>query len=832
MLFKQIRKKKIKRIMKVLNLKIFTKKLSKKIPTICITRWNSAFRALETIFHLRKEIISLFSNSSDKEMKILITIISDLKFIFSYGFFEVYPLLFHFATLIDFMQNSNISCVESIIIVEYFLDKIKQNIIKYKIRDCGKKLYSFIKKRLILNKNIQLYNLASLFHPDGIVRYRRIMSKVDPAYNIPEENDSYFHCIKDKILLEINEKNRKISIEDYKKNEYNNFFKVLNKPYSIKVHQKKKKTSIQNTSKKQLILDGYFPNDFHSKENPSDEEFDDYPLTINLLNTNEKHHEALWNNSDSNMNNTTPKEVITINNIIFELNFDQNTAKIIGNNNAKGDIFIPQKVTHNNINLDVISINERSFKNTKLIKSIKFPTDSKVETFEKDSFVDSSIESIEIPGSVKNLAEGWCRGTSKLTNLKLMPNNKRFIYLDNKMLIGKNEIESDTYENCLFVRRDIKVVTIPSFIKQIDAYAFSESLCESIYITTNITIIKEGAFYKCIHLCNVEIPVNSKLQKIGKLCFYKTSIDKIKIPSLLELGESWCDNTTLISQIEESAQKSPISSESEYNDDELEEDYNDENQINVLNDDLSEEEDMNDSNIFDFEQLSLSEINVDYAIDHIIDYTLINTNTENTKEINDENINDNTENTNESGENCNNNKKDDSSKNNTNKIFKKNKEKEHYDKRKKAIEWNNIENEIIKNACYLNLTKEEAINSAIELHNLIMTPFSVIRKKYPSAICANSYYSHFWSLMRKWEYDDGHTYNNIANIAARLFPIPASEVDAERAFSQIKWRFDSRRNKIKPKTMINELNIENEQKRKIQSNSDFLVTMWQHPNHK
>lgn len=91
------------------------------------------------------------------------------------------------------------------------------------------------------------------------------MSKVDPAYNIPEENDSYFHCIKDKILLEINEKNRKISIEDYKKNEYNNFFKVLNKPYSIKVHQKKTKASIQNTSKKQLILDGYFPNDFHSK---------------------------------------------------------------------------------------------------------------------------------------------------------------------------------------------------------------------------------------------------------------------------------------------------------------------------------------------------------------------------------------------------------------------------------------------------------------------------------------------------------------------------------------------------------------------------------------
>lgn len=116
----------IRNILKVLNKNIFSQKISRKIPKLCITRWNSAFRALECVFYLRKDILNLIKNANKKEIKLLFEIRNDIKYIFSIGFLKVYPLLFHFASLVDYMQNENISCVESIIVIEYFLNKIKK----------------------------------------------------------------------------------------------------------------------------------------------------------------------------------------------------------------------------------------------------------------------------------------------------------------------------------------------------------------------------------------------------------------------------------------------------------------------------------------------------------------------------------------------------------------------------------------------------------------------------------------------------------------------------------------------------------------------------------
>ena len=139
---------KIKSIVKVLNLKPFTKKLSKKIPTMCVTRWTSAFKVLETIFYLRKEIISLFQKANKKEIKLLLKIKNDIKFIFSIGFLQVYPLLFYFSSLMEYVQEEHLSCVDAIIVVEHFLSKIKKNIEMYQIHESGKDLYKLIKKKI------------------------------------------------------------------------------------------------------------------------------------------------------------------------------------------------------------------------------------------------------------------------------------------------------------------------------------------------------------------------------------------------------------------------------------------------------------------------------------------------------------------------------------------------------------------------------------------------------------------------------------------------------------------------------------------------------------
>ena len=114
--------------MNVLSKKEFAKKMSKKIPKIGITRWNSAFGALEMIFRLRKEIVNLYKNPQKSMNKDLFCIKEDVHFIFSRGFLEIYPLLFYVANLMDYLQTENLSCVDAIVIIEYFLQKVKNNI--------------------------------------------------------------------------------------------------------------------------------------------------------------------------------------------------------------------------------------------------------------------------------------------------------------------------------------------------------------------------------------------------------------------------------------------------------------------------------------------------------------------------------------------------------------------------------------------------------------------------------------------------------------------------------------------------------------------------------
>lgn len=153
-----------------------------------------------------------------------------------------------------------------------------------------------------------------------------------------------------------------------------------------------------------------------------------------------------------------------------------------------------------------------------------------------------------------------------------------------------------------------------------------------------------------------------------------------------------------------------------------------------------------------------------------------------------------------------------------------------YANRKSALEWANIANLMTKYACYLSLTKDEADKATVEIYDLITLPFSVIKSLIPSAISKNSKYSNFWSILRGFKYSD-KTFSTLYDIATRFYAISASEVNAERAFSKIKWRFNDRRNCVKQKTMMREIHIECDQKKKTKSESDFPILMWKHPYH-
>lgn len=186
----------------------------------------------------------------------------------------------------------------------------------------------------------------------------------------------------------------------------------------------------------------------------------------------------------------------------------------------------------------VTKICECSFYMCKHLKQVDFLSDSELQIIEADSFRGSTIECLTIPSKVCELKKGWCNGSSKLTSVIVVPSNRNFINLDNKMIVGKSDMKSDNYNVLIFYRRDLNTVTIPSFIEQISSYAFSNSLIEYILIPSNVTQICEFAFQNCTKLKNIEFQENSKLEIIYDHAFTHTSIKNILIPShVTKIGE-------------------------------------------------------------------------------------------------------------------------------------------------------------------------------------------------------------------------------------------------------------------------------------------------------
>ena len=225
-----------------------------------------------------------------------------------------------------------------------------------------------------------------------------------------------------------------------------------------------------------------------------------------------------------------PLKQVKINHFIYELNEEERTAKLIGNKIDDENVYVPTSVLYNNKEYIITNVSSGAFEDSDTIKSVQFPHDSEVRIIEKDAFADSSIEKLMIPSKVYLLEEGWCNGTPNLTNVTIMPNNCHFMCLDNKMIIGKKNEDSQTYDAILFVRRDIKKVEIPSFIEEIGAFSFSSSKIEKIKIPSNVTHIGKCAFASCENLKQAEIEPNSKLQNIEKDAFEDTSIKNIPIP--------------------------------------------------------------------------------------------------------------------------------------------------------------------------------------------------------------------------------------------------------------------------------------------------------------
>ena len=164
----------------------------------------------------------------------------------------------------------------------------------------------------------------------------------------------------------------------------------------------------------------------------------------------------------------------------------------------------------------VISISDCAFYRSHNFTELTCCEDSKLAYIGIRVFTSTNLRKITIPSSIKKLAPEWSCNTPYLNDIKLIPKKEQnIIYYNNVLILGKSDQLNECYDTLILIRRDVKSIQIPSFIK----YIFPYSFCEA--ITKNVTFSDD-----------------SELLYFGKSCFAYTYINKIVVPSsVTEIGD-------------------------------------------------------------------------------------------------------------------------------------------------------------------------------------------------------------------------------------------------------------------------------------------------------
>ncbi|KAK8887212.1 hypothetical protein M9Y10_038250 [Tritrichomonas musculus] len=252
--------------------------------------------------------------------------------------------------------------------------------------------------------------------------------------------------------------------------------------------------------------------------------------------------------------------------INLELGKANFTAKVVKSPTARGNVVIPRSICYGSNEYIITTIDSDSFSDNSRVLSIGFAEDSELTTICANAFSNSSIETLSFPPNLKELEEGWCSFSTKLKMITVSPNNPFYISLNSQIIVGKNDPNDEIYENLIFVSRNCREITIPSFIKRINPHSFqcceklvsisfeknSELLSIGRYSFTASTSLKQiripskvleicdFSFFQCKLLEKVEFSEDSELQSIGKYSFSETSIRSFTIPPKLKvLDDFW-----------------------------------------------------------------------------------------------------------------------------------------------------------------------------------------------------------------------------------------------------------------------------------------------------
>ena len=208
----------------------------------------------------------------------------------------------------------------------------------------------------------------------------------------------------------------------------------------------------------------------------------------------------------------------------------------------------------------VTKIKSKCFYKCNNLQFINLLSNSKLKFIGKKSFYNTKINRLFIPKSVEIIEEGCFNGMPDDLKIELPESNTNFLYFNDQMILAKSNPNNGEFDMILFSSRNCVHVEIPSSVKYICSYAFSqckklrmisfkhdsklrsigqkafdESLIEEIHIPSSVYKIARNAFLCCLYLQKIRIL--GEHDEIGENMFDKISIS-LKYKSPIELSIS------------------------------------------------------------------------------------------------------------------------------------------------------------------------------------------------------------------------------------------------------------------------------------------------------
>lgn len=181
----------------------------------------------------------------------------------------------------------------------------------------------------------------------------------------------------------------------------------------------------------------------------------------------------------------------------------------------EGYAFSCTAITEIKIPKHVKIIHKNAFESCDNLENVEFHPDSELIKIGKFVFNCKSLATIEIPSKVEVIKQGLTSSYGQIRHTSVSPQNKKLKFVNEDLLIGKKDSKSDSFDSLIGSNDDFDEITIPSFVKHLNFFAF--------------------IYHLKLKVVNFE--ENSQLESIGVGAFELTSIKSITLPASLKIVE-------------------------------------------------------------------------------------------------------------------------------------------------------------------------------------------------------------------------------------------------------------------------------------------------------